>query len=346
MLKVAVLGATGYTGAELVRLLAFHPEVKLEILTSRSYVGKEIAAIYPGLMGKVSQVCETEDLDRIAREADLAFIALPHGHAVSVAEAILSRGKKVIDLGADFRLQDHRNYTEWYDLEHGAPHLLPEAVYGLPEVYRSRLKDASLIANPGCYPTSALLALAPALEEGLIAAEGIVIDSKSGVSGAGRQPSTANIFAECNENIHAYGVGRHRHLPEIEQELEKLAGCRVAVTFTPHLVPMTRGILTTAYGRLNKDWDTGKVWEFYRNYYDQEHFIDVLPPGTWPHTKWVWGSNRCQINVLADKRTGTLIVLAAIDNLIKGASGQAIQNMNVIYGFPETTALEQAAIYP
>lgn len=346
MLKVSILGATGYTGAELVRLLSSHPKVSLEVLTSKSYAGKDISLLYPNLKVKEGKICEEADLIKIVRETDLAFIALPHGHAVPVAREMLASGKKIIDLGADFRLHDPRIYAQWYGIEHEAPWLLDKAVYGLPELHRLQIKDASLVANPGCYPTSILLGLAPTLKEGLVIPENIVIDSKSGVSGAGRRPAVTNLFAECNDNVNAYAVDGHRHLPEIEQELEKAAGCRIKLTFIPHLIPMTRGILSTIYCRLNKDWRTERVREYYRGFYEKESFVRVLPADQWPHTKWVSGSNYCYLNVLVDSRTGVLIILSVIDNLVKGASGQAVQNMNIMFGFPETTALEQLPVYP
>ncbi|HHX50171.1 MAG TPA: N-acetyl-gamma-glutamyl-phosphate reductase, partial [Clostridia bacterium] len=260
MIKASIIGATGYTGVELIRILSLHPEVELGALTSQSYVGEEIAGIYPSLQGRVQKLCQEQDLKQILEASHVVFVALPHGHSVPVVKEAISRGKKVIDLGADFRLRQAEVYEEWYQVKHGAPELLPEAIYGLPEIYRERISgEIAIVANPGCYPTAAILALAPALAEKLISPESIIIDAKSGVSGAGRKLSLTSHFSEVNDSIRPYGVASHRHTPEIEQELQALAGRQFQVSFTPHLVPMTRGILVTGYGQMELDLSVDEV---------------------------------------------------------------------------------------
>ncbi|MDN5347834.1 MAG: N-acetyl-gamma-glutamyl-phosphate reductase [Clostridia bacterium] len=346
MLKVGIIGATGYTGAELVRLLSRHPQVELVALTSQSYAGEDFASVYPALNGYIDLQCADLSPQELLEQVDLAFIALPHGHAFEVAKEAARLGKRLIDLGADFRFRRAETYTEWYGLEHGAPELTARAVYGLPEVYRDEIRQAQLVANPGCYPTSAILALAPLLKEGLIDLDTIIIDAKSGVSGAGRKAVVNSLFVECNENIHAYGVAGHRHTPEIEQALSFLAGQEVRVSFTPHLVPMSRGILSTIYVRLNREITGQDLHSLYRAFYGREPFVRVLPPGRWPHTRWVYGSNYCDLGLAVDRRTGRAIIVSAIDNLTKGASGQAVQNMNIMCGFEETAGLDYPGLCP
>jgi N-acetyl-gamma-glutamyl-phosphate reductase len=346
MVKIAIVGATGYTGVELVRLLSRHPEVEIVALTSQTYVGQAMAGVYPSLLGQLEGVCREQDLETVVSLADVIFVALPHGHAGAVAGTALAAGKKVIDLGADFRLVDAAVYRQWYQLEAPSETLLTRAVYGLPEIHREEIKKAAIVANPGCYPTSTILALAPALSRGLIDPATLIIDAKSGVSGAGRKLTLNTHYPEINEGIHPYGVGNHRHTPEIEQELSKLAGEAVTVSFTPHLLPMTRGILTTIYATLTASFDEKDLRQIYTDFYRQEPFVHVLPSGEWPHTKWTYGANYCYLGLTVDRRTGRLIVAAAIDNLVKGASGQAVQNMNLVCGFSETTGLEFAGIYP
>ncbi|HIE12191.1 MAG TPA: N-acetyl-gamma-glutamyl-phosphate reductase [Desulfotomaculum sp.] len=346
MIKAGIVGASGYTGAELVRLLTLHPEVELAVLTSRSYEGKEMAAVFPHLTGFTDRVLTAFDADGLAAECDVIFTALPHGHAVPVAEAVIRQGKKLVDLGADFRFRETGVYESWYKVEHGAPELAEEAVYGLPELYRAQLKGVRIVANPGCYPTASLLSLVPLLRSGCIAPEGIIIDAKSGVSGAGRRLDLRAHYAEVNENVQAYGVAVHRHIPEIEQELSVAAGREVRISFTPHLVPQTRGILTTVYASLKTRLSTAELLEVYRDFYRDEPFVRVLPEGVFPRTKSVTGSNFVHLGAVADLRTGRAVLLAAIDNLVKGASGQAVQNMNIVFGLPETTGLEYPGIYP
>jgi len=346
LIRAGIIGATGYTGAELIRLLHGHPEVEIAILTSRSYVGEDISNIYPNLKACVRRVCEDQDLDKVVAVSDVIFVALPHGHAVPIVQKAVAAGKKVIDLGADFRLKDANVYKEWYGLEHGAPDMLEEVVYGIPEIYRKRIAVSRVVANPGCYPTSIILGLAPLLHNGLIKLSGITADSKSGVSGAGKAPSEKTHFVECNENISAYGVSGHRHRPEIEQELSFLAGRKVRISFTPHLLPITRGILSTIYADLTSDVDEKDLRKIYSDFYSEAPFVRVLPEGMWPHTRWVYGSNYCHINFAVDKEIRRITILSAIDNLVKGASGQAIQNMNLMLGLREDTGLNVPGIYP
>jgi len=346
VIRVSVIGATGYAGVELVRLLAGHPQAELSCLTSQSYVGQEITEIYPHLRGFVSQVLVEQDPEAIAAQSDLVFIALPHGHAVPVAAAMGRAGKKVVDLGADFRFRDTAVYEEWYKVKHDQPDLAAEAVYGLPEVNRDQIRGAQIVGNPGCYPTSALLAIYPLLKNGLIDPATIIIDSKSGVSGAGRSLAVGSLYAEAAEGIKAYNVGRHRHTPEIEQEMSAMVGDAVTISFTPHLTPMTRGILTTAYASLNGSGREADLHQVYRDCYREEYFVRVHGEGVWPQTKWVMGSNFCDIGLVSDRRTGRVVVTAVIDNLIKGAAGQAVQNMNILCGLPENTGLAIAPLYP
>lgn len=346
MIKAGIIGATGYAGAELVRLLAGHPEVNLVALTTQSYGGVPFGEVYPHLDRYVSMVGEELNLTALAERADVIFTALPHGHAVPVAAEAAGYGKKLIDLGADFRLQDPATYEAWYKVVHQRHDLLDGAVYGLPELYRGAIRGAMLVANPGCYPTSAILGLAPLLKKGLLDTGSIIIDSKSGVSGAGRGLSLATHYGEVNENIRAYNVAIHRHTPEIEQELGRLAGGQLTVSFTPHLTPMTRGILSTMYGNLKQSLTGQEVLKLYHDFYAGENFIHILPGGKLPSTKNVWGTNRCAIAPVVDPRTGRVVVVAAIDNLIKGAAGQAVQNMNLMFGLPENMALEQPGMYP
>ncbi|MEW6191935.1 MAG: N-acetyl-gamma-glutamyl-phosphate reductase [Bacillota bacterium] len=346
MIKVGIVGASGYTGAELVRILVRHPAAEVAFLTSRSYAGQQLAAVFPHLAGFTDRVLTAFDAEEMAAGCDVVFTALPHGHAVPVAQAVLARGKKLIDLGADFRFRDAAVYEAWYKVPHEAPALLQEAVYGVPEFYRERLRGASLVANPGCYPTATLLALVPLLRAGVIAPEGLIIDAKSGVSGAGRKLDLRTHYAEVNENVQAYNVGIHRHTPEIEQELSVAAGKEVRVSFTPHLVPQTRGILATVYANVKEPLATGDLLAVYRDFYRGEPFVRVLPEGVLPQTKSVTGSNCAHLGAVADPRTGRAVLLAAIDNLVKGASGQAVQNMNLMFGLPETTGLDFAGVYP
>ncbi|KKM10004.1 N-acetyl-gamma-glutamyl-phosphate reductase [Clostridiales bacterium PH28_bin88] len=346
MIKVGVIGATGYAGEELVRILARHPQVELVALTSQSYAGKPMAEVYPSLTGYVNLNCEDQDVSGVVGRSEVVMVALPHGHSAPVAREVAARGKKMVDLGADFRFDLADTYQKWYSHEHEAADLLAQAVYGLPELHRRRIREAWLVANPGCYPTGAILALAPALAEGIIDPASIIIDAKSGVSGAGRGLALGSLYAEVNESVHPYSVGRHRHTPEIEQELTRLAGRDVVVSFTPHLMPMTRGILSTVYATLTVPLSPEQVREAYRRFYRDEDFVRLLPEGQWPHTKWVYGSNHCHLNLTVDGRTGRLVVVSAIDNLVKGAAGQAVQNMNLLFGLPENLGLDYPGLCP
>jgi N-acetyl-gamma-glutamyl-phosphate reductase len=342
--RVGILGASGYTGAELLRLLAGHPQVEIRLLTANAKAGKTLAEVFPHLGGlEVPRLIRIEDADWSA--VDLVFCALPHGTTQEIV-ARLPRHLKVVDLSADFRLADLPTYAQWYGHEHRAPDLQREAVYGLTELAREAVRKSRLVANPGCYPTPAQLALIPLVESGGIDADDIVIDAKSGVSGAGREAKEANLFAEVGEGVHAYSVAQHRHAPEIEQGLSRAAGRPIVVSFTPHLMPMNRGIEETMYVKLADGAQTADLRETLARRYDGEPFVRVVPEGVAPHTRHVRGSNHVLIGVFADRVAGRAIVIAVEDNLVKGASGQAIQNMNLMMDLPETTALEQQPLFP
>lgn len=346
MLNVAIVGASGYTGLELIRLLHCHPEVAVTCLTSEQSAGKPISEVFPTLRGRCGIVLENLEPVRISEKADIIFTALPHKAAMEVVPTFLKLGKRVIDLSADYRLSDPAVYGEWYE-PHINPAGLKKAVYGLPEIRRAKIKGAKLVANPGCYPTSIILGLAPLLKKGLIELSSIIADSASGVTGAGRSAKVDSLYCEVNEGYKAYGVGgAHRHTPEIEQELSLLAGDPLKITFTPHLLPMDRGILSTIYASPKKKISTEILVALYREFYAGEPFVRVLAEGNLPSTAFVRGSNFCDIAPLVDPRTGRIIVVSAIDNLVKGASGQAVQNMNLVCGFPETMGLDGLALFP
>ncbi len=340
-MEVAILGATGYTGCELVRLLCRHPAVEISFASSESSAGSSLSQVHP----QFYRLCELElqplRLSDIPASVELVFCALPHGRSASLVPALLAAGKRVIDLSADFRLREASLYESWYGQVHPAPELLDKAVYGLPEINRAAIAGAELIANPGCYPTAALLALAPLAAEKLIQWESLVIDAKSGVSGAGRTPRQPYHFPECTENFRAYRVAGHQHTPEIEQCLSRLSGEEAAITFTPHLVPMARGIFCTVYLRLRRRCGEEQLERLYRDYYRGHPFVRLLPPPLLPETRLVRGSNYCDLALRFDERSGRLIILSAIDNLVKGAAGQAVQNMNLLCGLPEETGLTQ-----
>lgn len=345
-LKIAIAGSSGYTGGELMRILLNHPGAAVTAVTSEKSAGRPITEIFPQLSGLTDLVCEPLDPDAIARKADFVFLALPHVTAQEAGQKFYKLGKKVVDLSADYRLSDPAVYEKWYEHRHQYPELLRIAVYGLPEAHREKIKKAVLVANPGCYPTGAILGLAPLIKKGMIDTNSIVIDSKSGVSGAGRGLSLAHHFPEVNEGLMAYKIGTHRHTPEIEQELSRLAGGVVTISFTPHLVPMNRGILSTIYCKLTKDADTGELCTLFADFYKPEPFVRVLPKGDFPNVRNVRGSNFCDVGVYSDQRTGRAVVVTAIDNLVKGASGQAVQNMNIMMGFEETEGLRTAGMFP
>ncbi len=346
MLRVGIVGASGYTGVELARLLAAHPAVEITVATSRRYAGMELAEVFPSLRGRVDIVCENLAAGELAGRADFFFTAVPHKTAMDIVPPLLDAGCKVVDLSADFRIRDVATYEQWYQ-EHSSPELVREAVYGLPELYRREIGKARLVANPGCYPTSVILGLAPLLRHGLIDPATLVIDSKSGTSGAGRAASVATLFCEVADGFRAYKVGgTHRHIPEMEQELSALAGREVTISFTPHLLPISRGILSTMYATLTATTDLSGLQELYETAYGEEPFVRVCPAGTLPATQYVRGSNCCDIGIQMDHRTGRVIVLAAIDNIAKGASGQAVQNMNLMMGLEEGTGLLGAPFFP
>jgi N-acetyl-gamma-glutamyl-phosphate reductase len=345
-IKVGIAGAAGYTGCELIRLLATHPRAETSwLMTGKTNEGKSLHEVFPHLRGVPERVFQPLE-PASAEETDLVFMATPHGVAVSIVPEFLKAGCKVIDVSADFRLKDPKAYEKWYQMTHTAPDLLEEAVYGLTELNRSQLPGARIVANPGCYPTASILALAPVLQEGLAHLDSIVIDAKSGVSGAGRSLALRTHFSETTEDLQAYNPARHRHIPEIEQQVSLLAGRKTSVTFVPHLIPMIRGMLATVYCKPTRETDTKELTEIYRAFYDQEPFIHVLAEGELPRTKNVWGTNRCEIAVQYDPRSSTILVVSVIDNLVKGASGQAVQNMNVVFELPEPTGLESLALYP
>ena len=346
MLKVAIVGASGYTGVELLRILHCHPEAAVTCVTSERSAGKKVSDIFPGLLGRCDLLLENLEPVRVAGKADFIFTALPHKAAMEVVPTFLEMGKQVVDLSADYRLQDAREYEKWYE-PHMSPALLKKAVYGLPELKRARIAGADLVANPGCYPTSVILGLAPLLKKKLIDPASIIADSKSGVTGAGRSAKVDNLYCEVNEGFKAYGVGGvHRHIPEIEQELSHLAGKKLVITFTPHLVPMDRGILSTIYAVPGAPVTTAELLKLYNYFYKGEPFVRILPEGNFPSTAFVRGSNFCDIGLSVDSRSGRVIVVSAIDNLVKGASGQAVQNMNIMCGFPETIGLEELPLFP
>jgi N-acetyl-gamma-glutamyl-phosphate reductase len=346
MINASIVGATGYTGVELIRLLFSHPNVKLAHLTTRNYTGKKIREVFPSLTGFGDKVFTNLNLKTVIADSDIIFIALPHGNSVPVVLEAVAAGKKVIDLGADFRFRNVSTYENWYGIKHEKPELSKEAVYGLPEIHREIIKDAKVIANPGCYPTSTILGLAPLLKASLVKPNSVIVDSKSGVSGAGRSPGLGSHFSECNESIKAYSVCSHRHTPEMEQEISGLLGKNAVISFTPHLIPMTRGILSTIYCQLTEQIDEDSIRDLYTGFYESEPFVHVLEKGILPQTKCTYGSNNCHIGLACDKRTGRTIIISAIDNLVKGASGQAIQNMNIVFGLPETTGLQSPALFP
>ncbi len=345
MAKVSIAGATGYTGIELLRLLVKHPEVEIVTLTAESHAGKNIADVAPSLQGWVDQTL-VKLSPEVAQGCDVLFLALPHTTSMQHVPELLQSGRKIIDLSADYRLHEAEVYGQWYKTPHLNPELLSQAVYGLPELHRKAIKKAQLVANPGCYPTGAILALAPFMQQDWADRESIIIDSKSGVSGAGRKLSQTTQFCEANESVAAYGLGDHRHTPEIEQELSGLAEQNITVSFSPHLMPMTRGLLTTAYVSLKQAMDRQALHGHFTKFYKKERFVRVLEAGQYANTAHVAGSNVCDIGVQVDTRNQRAIVTSAIDNLMKGASSQAIQNMNLMLGIDETTGLDTPPLFP
>lgn len=351
MIKAGIIGATGYAGAELVRILLGHRKTEIKWYGSRSYIDRSYASVYQNMFELVEDTCLDDNLSALADQVDVIFTATPQGFLASVlTEEILSKAK-VIDLSADFRIKDVSVYEKWYGIEHKSPQFIGEAVYGLCEINRELVKGARLIANPGCYTTCSILTAYPLVKEGLIDPATLIVDAKSGTSGAGRGAKLPNLFCEVNENIKAYGVTTHRHTPEIEEQLGYAAGKEVVINFTPHLVPMNRGILATEYASLVKNPDGSlpdeiQIRAAYEKYYKKEKFVRVLEPGIFPETKWVEGSNYTDINFKIDARTGRIVMMGALDNLVKGAAGQAVQNMNLLFGFDEAEGLSLVPMFP
>lgn len=345
MIKVGIIGATGYAGQSLVYLMHMHSTACVEFITSHNYADMRYLDVYKNYNGFISDLCiKEDDVKYKINSVDVIFTALPHGKTFDIVKLALENDVKVIDIGSDYRIKDISTYEKWYKVKHEAAKYLNEAIYGLPEINREKIKSSRIVANPGCYPTSCILALIPALKEDLIDKNSIIIDSKSGVSGAGRSANIGTLFCECTESIKAYGVCEHRHIPEIEQELSNISNANINVVFTPHLVPMIRGILSVCYCRLKKDIDEEKIYKIYESYYKDEPFVRVVP--YIPETRYVKGSNFCDISLRVDKRTGSLIIISAIDNLIKGAAGQAVQNMNLMFGIDETLGLKFPPMIP
>lgn len=342
MIRAGIVGGTGYTGVELLRILALHPEVAVTSVTSRADAGQRVDRLYPSLRGLCDAEFSAPEIDNLAA-CDVVFFATPNGTAMQMATELLARGVKVIDLSADFRIKDVAEWEKWYGMQHASPELIAEAVYGLPEVNREAIKQARLIACPGCYPTAVQLGFLPLLENSLVDAQHLVADVKSGVSGAGRKAEISSLMSEAGESFKAYAVAGHRHLPEIRQGLQLATPEQVGLTFVPHLTPMIRGIHATLYARLRKDADLQSLFE---QRYQNESFVDVLPAGSHADTRNVRGSNRCQIAVHRPQGGDTVVILSVIDNLVKGASGQAVQNMNLLFGLPEQQGLETVALYP
>ena len=351
MIRAGIIGATGYAGNELVRILMGHKEVEIKWYGSRSYIDKKYAEVYQNMFEIVDDVCLDDNMDELASQVDVIFTATPQGFLAGVlTEEILSR-VKIIDLSADFRIKDVKTYEKWYKIEHKSPQFIEEAVYGLCEINRDKVKGARLIANPGCYTTCSILTAYPLVKEGMIDPNTLIIDAKSGTSGAGRGAKLPNLFCEVNENMKAYGVTNHRHTPEIEEQLGYAAGKEIVVNFTPHLVPMNRGILATEYATLVKKADGSipsyeEVKAVYDKYYAKEKFVRVLEKDVCPETKWVEGSNYVDVNFKIDERTGRIVMMGALDNLVKGAAGQAVQNMNLLFGFDEAEGLNMVPMFP
>ncbi|MGN0294780.1 MAG: N-acetyl-gamma-glutamyl-phosphate reductase [Lachnospiraceae bacterium] len=346
MIKAGIIGSTGYAGAELVRLLYQHEEAEVVWYGSRSYVDQKYYSVYPNMFEIIDADCLDDNMAEFAEKVDVIFTATPQGLCASlVNEDILSK-VKIVDLSADFRLKDVKVYETWYKIQHKSPQFIPEAVYGLCEVNREQVKGARLVANPGCYTTCSILTAYPLVKEGLIDPDTLIIDAKSGTSGAGRGAKVDNLFCEVNENMKAYGVTTHRHTPEIEEQLGYACGRKIMVNFTPHLVPMQRGILATEYASLMPGVTAADIRSVYDKYYKKEKFVRVLPEGMVPQTRFVEGSNYVDVNFVVDERTGRVVMMGAMDNLVKGAAGQAVQNMNLLFGLPEDMGLKQVPMFP
>ena len=346
MIKAGIIGSTGYAGGELARLLLQRDDIEIKWYGSRSYIDQKYASIYRNMFRIVDDACMDDNMKELADQVDVVFTATPQGLCASLVDEDVLSKVKVIDLSADFRIKDVSVYEKWYKLTHASPRFIGEAVYGLPEINREKVKRARLIANPGCFPTCSFLSTYPLVKEGLIDPNTIIIDAKSGTSGAGRGAKMDSLYCEVNENIKAYGVASHRHTPEIEEQLSCAAGKPVTISFTPHLVPMNRGILVTAYASLTKKVSYEEVKAVYDKYYRDEYFVRVLEKDVVPQTRWVEGSNFADVNFKIDTRTNRVVMMGAIDNMVKGAAGQAIQNMNLMFGLPENTGLKQIPIFP
>ena len=346
MIKVGIIGATGYAGGELVRILMGHKEAEIVWYGSRSYIDQKYADVYRNMFQIVDAKCMDDNIEALSDQVDVIFTATPQGFLASVINENILGKTKIVDLSADFRIKDVKVYEKWYGIEHKSPQFIEEAVYGLCEVNRDKVKGARLIANPGCYTTCSILTAYPLAKEGIIDMRTLIVDAKSGTSGAGRGAKVPNIFCEVNENMKAYGVASHRHTPEIEEQLGYASGENVTISFTPHLVPMNRGILATEYATLKKDVTGEEVKAIYDKYYADEKFVRVLDEGVCPETKWVEGSNYVDIGFKLDPRTNRIVMMGAIDNLVKGAAGQAVQNMNLLFGLPESEGLELVPMFP
>ena len=346
MIKVGIIGATGYAGGELARILMGHKDAEIVWYGSRSYIDKKYADVYQNMFQIVDAKCLDDNMEELAKKADVIFTATPQGFCASVISEAILADTKIVDLSADFRIKDVDTYEKWYGIQHKSPQFIEDAVYGLCEINREDVKGARLVANPGCYTTCSILTAYPLAKEGLIDMNTLIIDAKSGTSGAGRGAKVGNLYCEVNENIKAYGVASHRHTPEIEEQLGYAAKEDVRISFTPHLVPMNRGILATEYATLTKQTTYEEVKAVYDKYYKEEKFIRVLDEGICPETKWVEGSNYVDINFKIDPRTNRIIMMGAIDNLVKGAAGQAVQNMNLMFGLPESEGLELVPMFP
>ena len=346
MIKVGIIGATGYAGGELARILMGHKDAEIVWYGSRSYIDKKYADVYQNMFQIADAKCLDDNMEELAKKADVIFTATPQGFCASVISEAILADTKIVDLSADFRIKDVATYEKWYGIQHKSPQFIEEAVYGLCEINREDVKGARLVANPGCYTTCSILTAYPLAKEGLIDMNTLIIDAKSGTSGAGRGAKVGNLYCEVNENIKAYGVASHRHTPEIEEQLGYAAKEDVRISFTPHLVPMNRGILATEYATLTKQATYEEIKAVYDKYYKEEKFIRVLEEGVCPETKWVEGSNYVDINFKIDPRTNRIILMGAIDNLVKGAAGQAVQNMNLMFGLPESEGLELVPMFP
>ena len=351
MIKVGIIGSTGYAGGELVRILMNHKDVEIKWYGSRSYVNQKYSDVYRNFFEIVEEKCFDDNIEALVEQVDVVFTATPQGYLASILKEEYLQKAKFVDLSADYRIKDVATYEKWYGIEHKSPQFIEEAVYGLCEINREKVKAARLVANPGCYTTCSILTCYPLVKEGLIDVDTLIIDAKSGTSGAGRSAKLPNLYCEVNENIKAYGVANHRHTPEIEEQLGYAGDCQVVLNFTPHLVPMNRGILATAYAKLKAKADgslptTEEIRSAYEKYYGKEKFVRVLDKGVCPETKWVEGSNYVDVNFVVDERTGRVIMMGAIDNLVKGAAGQAVQNMNLMFGLAEDEGLNLVPMFP